>query len=119
MTSLNLPGFSITLLLLPREPLTTPASTSSSRLSLDTALLLDLFDAPTEAPAWKWTYKGEPEMRVVKEGEVEKVGKRDEKAGEEVKGPKRESFLRSVCLSPALRTQCLFGAGTSRGGRQR
>ncbi|BGO99319.1 hypothetical protein NBRC10513v2_000424 [Rhodotorula toruloides] len=104
MTSLNLPGFSLTLLLLPRSPLTPPPSTSSS-LSLDTPLLLDLFDAPTQAPAWKWTFRGEPEMRVIKEGEVEKVGKREEKVGEEVKGPKpADPKLFLAALEAALKS---------------
>ncbi|GAA5995180.1 uncharacterized protein JCM10292_004583 [Rhodotorula paludigena] len=89
MTSLNLPGFSLTLLLLPREPVSLPAtSTASSALKFDSSLLVDLFDAPTDAPAWKWTYKGEPEMKVLAEGDESKVGKKQEKAGEEVKGPK-------------------------------
>lgn len=93
MTSLNLPGFSLTLLLLPREPVALPAtSTASSALKFDSSLLVDLFDAPTDAPAWKWTYKGEPEMKVLKEGDESKVGKKQEKAGEEVKGPKRECW---------------------------
>ncbi|KAJ8297036.1 Dihydroxyacetone kinase 2 [Rhodotorula toruloides] len=104
MTSLNLPGFSLTLLLLPRTSLTPPPSTSS-HFSLDTPLLLDLFDAPTQAPAWKWTFKGEPEMRVLKEGEVEKVGKREEKVGEEVKGPKpTDPKLFLAALESALKS---------------
>ncbi|KAA1470321.1 dihydroxyacetone kinase 1 [Dentipellis sp. KUC8613] len=45
MTSLNMPGFSITLLLLPKASSTGPP--------LD--LLLRLLDAPTSAPGWKWS----------------------------------------------------------------
>lgn len=44
-TSLNMPGFSLTLLLLP--------TASSSGPSAD--LLLKLLDAPTSAPGWKWS----------------------------------------------------------------
>ncbi|KAG7094049.1 hypothetical protein E1B28_007669 [Marasmius oreades] len=44
MTSLNMPGFSITLLLLPSE---------SSEPSFD--LVLSLLDDTTEAPGWKWS----------------------------------------------------------------
>ncbi|GAA6004485.1 hypothetical protein JCM10207_000748 [Rhodosporidiobolus poonsookiae] len=88
MTSLNLPGFSLTLLLLPREPIPLPTSSSSSNLTFDASLLVDLFDAPTDAPAWKWTFKGVPEMKVLSADEEGKVGKKEEKAGEEVKGPK-------------------------------
>ncbi|GAA5857116.1 hypothetical protein JCM8547_007968 [Rhodosporidiobolus lusitaniae] len=105
VSSLSLPGFSLTLLLLPREPLPVPPSASpSSSLKLDASLLLDLLDAPTEAPGWKWTFKGEPEMRVIREEET-KVGKREEKVGEEVKGPRPENpklFLSA--LESALRS---------------
>ncbi|GAA5894307.1 hypothetical protein JCM5296_005133 [Sporobolomyces johnsonii] len=86
MTSLNLPGFSITLVLLPREA-AAPTSFSSS-LSFDKDLIVECLDAPTEAPAWKWTYKGKPDMKVVSAEEDGKVKKREEKVGEEVKGPK-------------------------------
>ncbi|GAA6049543.1 hypothetical protein JCM3770_000839 [Rhodotorula araucariae] len=85
MTSLNLPGFSLTLLLLPREPISAPESSGSS-LSVTSDLIVDLFDAPTAAPAWKWTFKGEPEMRVL--ADDSKPVKREQKVGEEVKGPK-------------------------------
>ncbi|KAL0562584.1 hypothetical protein V5O48_019501, partial [Marasmius crinis-equi] len=44
MTSLNMPGFSITLLLLPSE---------SSEPSSD--LVLSLLDDKTDAPGWKWS----------------------------------------------------------------
>ncbi|ORX36613.1 putative dihydroxyacetone kinase 1 [Kockovaella imperatae] len=44
MTSLNMPGFSLTLMLLPgpNEPFTS-------------AQILELLDAPASAPGWKWT----------------------------------------------------------------
>lgn len=50
MTSLNMPGFSITLLLLP---------TTSSPGPISAELLLDLLDRPTSAPGWKWS-SGQP-----------------------------------------------------------
>jgi len=92
MTSLNLPGFSLTLLLLPREGIPSPASASSSAssLSVTSDLLVDLFDAPTDAPAWKWTFKGEPNMKVEKADEG-KARKKEDVVGDEVKGPKRAS----------------------------
>ncbi|BGP44681.1 hypothetical protein JCM10450v2_000495 [Rhodotorula kratochvilovae] len=103
MTSLNLPGFSLTLLLLPREPLPAPASSGSS-LAVTSELLVDLFDAPTEAPAWKWTFKGEPEMKVLKAEEDAKVAKREDKGGEEVTGPKpTDSKLFISALEEALK----------------
>ncbi|KIO16146.1 hypothetical protein M407DRAFT_247057, partial [Tulasnella calospora MUT 4182] len=51
MTSLNMPGFSLTLHLLPR-----PNSTEG----LSAAKLLELLDEPTEAPGWKWHARSEP-----------------------------------------------------------
>ncbi|GAA5827012.1 hypothetical protein JCM11251_002205 [Rhodosporidiobolus azoricus] len=105
MTSLNLPGFSLTLFLLPREPVALPVSACSSNLKVDASLLVDLFDAPTEAPAWKWTFKGQPEMKVAKGEDETKLKKREEKAGEEVKGPKPANpklFLNA--LSSALKS---------------
>ncbi|KAI6149802.1 Dak1 domain-containing protein [Pisolithus tinctorius] len=51
MTSLNMPGFSLTLLLLPRP-------NDKNAPSVD--LLLALLDDPTEAPGWRWSSKTEP-----------------------------------------------------------
>ncbi|KAG8922037.1 Dihydroxyacetone kinase 2, partial [Tulasnella sp. 417] len=51
MTSLNMPGFSLTLHLLPR-----PNSTDG----LSASKLLELLDEPTEAPGWKWHARSEP-----------------------------------------------------------
>ncbi|KAH7914593.1 Dak1 domain-containing protein [Hygrophoropsis aurantiaca] len=50
MTSLNMPGFSITLLLLPDG--TDPNGPSEE-------LILSLLDAESNAPAWKWSSKSE------------------------------------------------------------
>ncbi|GAA5972207.1 hypothetical protein JCM11641_002358 [Rhodosporidiobolus odoratus] len=106
MTSLNLPGFSLTLLLLPRESLPLPESAStSSKLTFDASLLVDLFDAPTEAPAWRWSFKGLPDMRVIKADEVTKVAMEEEKAGEEFKGPRpTDSKLFRSALESALKS---------------
>ena len=49
MTSLNMPGFSLTLLLLPG-----PGESYSSKQ------ILELVDAPASAPGWKWTSGKEP-----------------------------------------------------------
>ncbi|GAA5983615.1 hypothetical protein JCM10908_000353 [Rhodotorula pacifica] len=51
MTSLNLPGFSITTLLLPRE---------SNRSKYSSDQLLRLWDAPASAPGWRFTSVSEP-----------------------------------------------------------
>jgi len=51
MTSLNMPGFSLTLLLLP---------TSSSDSAPPSDVILRLLDASTSAPGWKWTSGAAP-----------------------------------------------------------
>lgn len=80
MASLSLPGFSITVLLLPRE---SKAPTSyETKLSFDKDFLLELFDAPTDAPGWRWAAKQAPESHVVEE--KERTSKADAEA---VKGP--------------------------------
>ena len=88
MTSLNLPGFSLTLLLLPREPV--EKSGFESSINFNKELILECLDEPTEAPGWRWMHKGKPEMRVEKD-EDGKKGKKNPELGEsDVKGPKRE-----------------------------
>lgn len=49
MTSLNMPGFSLTLLLLPQGG--EPYSSQN---------ILELLDAPASAPGWGWTSGKEP-----------------------------------------------------------
>ncbi|KAH7890741.1 Dak1 domain-containing protein [Phlebopus sp. FC_14] len=51
MTSLNMPGFSLTLLLL-------PSAETSNNSSAE--FLLSLLDHPTSAPGWKWSPKSPP-----------------------------------------------------------
>lgn len=109
MTSLNLPGFSLTLLLLPREPVPLPpsAAASSSSFAVTSDLLVELFDAPTEAPAWKWSFKGEPEM-LVEEGEKEGKKRKEGSVGEKesrVKGPRpSDPKLFLAALESALKS---------------
>ncbi|KAN0088501.1 Dak1 domain containing protein [Tylopilus felleus] len=55
MTSLNMPGFSVTLLLLP--------STGSNN-AISTDLILSLLDDPTNTPGWKWSAMTEPQTIV-------------------------------------------------------
>ncbi|KAF8141640.1 dihydroxyacetone kinase [Boletus edulis] len=55
MTSLNMPGFSLTLLLL-------PGTESDDVISTD--LILSLLDDPTNAPGWRWSSKTEPKTVV-------------------------------------------------------
>ena len=50
MTSLNMPGFSLTLLLLP----------SGSNEPYSPKQILELLDAPANAPGWSWTSGAEP-----------------------------------------------------------
>ncbi|GJE91162.1 dihydroxyacetone kinase [Phanerochaete sordida] len=56
MTSLNMPGFSLTLLLLPD---------SSDRNAPDTAKLLSLLDEPAAVPGWKWTVGAAPSDNII------------------------------------------------------
>jgi dihydroxyacetone kinase len=51
MTSLNMPGFSITLLLLPD---------ASNTTAIPVDLILSLIDDPTNTSGWKWSSKMEP-----------------------------------------------------------
>lgn len=109
MTSLNLPGFSLTLLLLPREPVPLPPSSTSSSFAVSSDLLVELFDAPTEAPAWKWSFKGEPEM-LVEEAEEEGKKRKETSAGEKesrVKGPRREFRPLTIAFNLSFRRQKL------------
>lgn len=94
MSSLNLPGFSISLVLLPREPVETGTS-FSSRITFDQELVIEMLDAPASAPGWRYHYKGKPEARIQVENKKHKVVK---KAESELKGPKREFSLSGVCL---------------------
>ncbi|KZT18331.1 dihydroxyacetone kinase [Neolentinus lepideus HHB14362 ss-1] len=55
MSSLNMPGFSFTLLLLPR------ASESSA---VSTSLILSLLDEPASAPGWRWSSNTTPPSMV-------------------------------------------------------
>lgn len=51
MTSLNMPGFSLSLLLLPRQ---------DDKEGYTSDQILQLLDAPANAPGWKWYSKAEP-----------------------------------------------------------
>ncbi|KAF9221345.1 dihydroxyacetone kinase [Gyrodon lividus] len=53
MTSLNMPGFSITLLLLPNV---------NDTHAIPADAILSLLDDPTNAPGWKWSPKIEPSV---------------------------------------------------------
>ena len=56
-TSLNMPGFSLTLLLLPPSPPpTVPTITDPPPVEI----ILSLLDVSTDAPGWKWTSLAPP-----------------------------------------------------------
>ncbi|KAM0793154.1 hypothetical protein ACM66B_000629 [Microbotryomycetes sp. NB124-2] len=82
MSSLNLPGASISLVLLPREAV---ATTFETKLKFDKDLILELFDAPTEAPGWRWSAKTKPELS--KDAGNEQGKLRQKESEEKVKGP--------------------------------
>ncbi|KZV94602.1 dihydroxyacetone kinase [Exidia glandulosa HHB12029] len=53
MTSLNMPGFSLTILLLPRDGEDAPASAKE---------IVELLDEPADAPGWSWMPRAPPNM---------------------------------------------------------
>jgi len=57
MTSLNMPGFSLTLLLLPSSP--SPTVLTTVDLPPE-EVILSLLDVSTDAPGWKWTSHAPP-----------------------------------------------------------
>ncbi|GAA5950894.1 hypothetical protein JCM3765_004622 [Sporobolomyces pararoseus] len=106
MTSLNLPGFSLTLLLLPREAQIPEQSKFETDIKFNKELVLECLDEKTDAPGWKWMYKGKPEMKILEE-EDEKEKKQKESLSEEneVKGPKpTDSKLFISALEAALKS---------------
>ncbi|GAA5832570.1 hypothetical protein JCM5353_002194 [Sporobolomyces roseus] len=103
MTSLNLPGFSLTLLLLPREPV--EKSGFESSITFNKELILECLDEPTEAPGWRWMYKGKPEMRVEEKDDAKKSKKTPELGESDVKGPKpTDSKLFISAIESALKS---------------
>lgn len=66
MSSLDMSGFSISLVLLPpandEVVIDIPGETS---LSISANLLLDLFDAPADCPGWKPGFAGDPSFCVL------------------------------------------------------
>ncbi|KAL8286260.1 hypothetical protein RQP46_004748 [Phenoliferia psychrophenolica] len=98
VSSLSLPGFSISLVLLPREAVPTPIA-FTSKLSFDKELILYTLDAPTEAPGWRWHYKGRPESHLEDKDEKVKAATSDVIKGPAPTDPKL--FL--SCLELALK----------------
>lgn len=95
MTSLNLPGFSITLVLLPPAPV--KPTTFESKFVFNSDLILECLDGPAEAIGWGYHYKGRPTHFDYAEEEMEKKGSKAGKK-EEVPGPARESCLHSLAI---------------------
>lgn len=58
MTSLNLPGVSFTVLLLPRAQ----TELGQTAAPLDSDRIISLLDEPTRAPGWRWHAKSDPRM---------------------------------------------------------
>ncbi|GAA5991175.1 hypothetical protein JCM5350_001937, partial [Sporobolomyces pararoseus] len=108
MTSLNLPGFSLSLLLLPREPQIPEQSKFETEIKFNKELVLECLDDETDAPGWKWMYKGKPEMRSLDDEDEEKEKKRKKEIlseENEVKGPKpTDSKLFISALEAALKS---------------
>ena len=87
MTSLNMPGFSLSLVLLPTEK-----QKEHERITIDADMLLELLDAPTSVPGWRNVSKSEPNADVF---QLEaKDEKRKPAADADVEaGPKRASAV--------------------------
>ncbi|KII87471.1 hypothetical protein PLICRDRAFT_177215 [Plicaturopsis crispa FD-325 SS-3] len=85
MTSLNMPGFSITLLLLP--PVSSPSKPSPS-------LILSLLDEPTSTPGWKWSSPSVPAEFNAKP--LQATGPAKTKEGEELGAPDPEAFTAAI-----------------------
>jgi len=90
MTSLNMPGFSITLLLLP----------SRNDTSAPTAdLILSLLDEDTNAPGWKWSSKTPP-LKAVQATATKSV------AAEQIKRPSKLTFPDPKEFTSAIERAC-------------
>ncbi|KAG0145906.1 hypothetical protein CROQUDRAFT_658166 [Cronartium quercuum f. sp. fusiforme G11] len=95
MTSLNMPGFSVSLVLLPSKNSSVTIETpKDGQFTFNSDLILDLLDAPTSCLGWTNYYKGEPNVEVlldtkvtpIKESQVEsklESGEDDKDAGVE------------------------------------
>lgn len=85
MTSLNMPGFSLSLVRLPNEKI----SKDGQEISSD--LILELLDAPAPVPGWKNFSSAEPNINIL----AEKSSPDDNNAGDTAssagsgKGPAR------------------------------
>ncbi|KAN0126086.1 dihydroxyacetone kinase [Lactarius tabidus] len=85
MTSLNMPGFSLTLLLLP---------SSSSDSAPPSDLILRLLDASTSAPGWKWTSGAAPSAPSAPPSDLPSERAADQ--GQRVRAQDVNEFERSV-----------------------
>jgi len=81
-TSLNMPGFSITLLLLPEE-----------RQQSD--LILSLLDEPTETPGWKWSSRFPP-AGAQSPSEISSTISATDKSRAPLKAPDPSAFILAV-----------------------
>lgn len=88
MTSLNMPGFSLTLLLLPSS------SSSSSDFAPPSDVILRLLDASTSAPGWKWTSGAAPSAPSVPPAVLPSERAADQ--GQRVRAQDVHGFARSV-----------------------
>ncbi|KAG8950773.1 Dihydroxyacetone kinase 2 [Tulasnella sp. 424] len=87
MTSLNMPGFSLTLLLLPR-----PNSNDGS----SGAKLLELLDEPTEAPGWKWHSRSELAFADEASASKESETKLNTESSESLRAEDPKAFVEAI-----------------------
>lgn len=115
MTSLNMPGFSLSLVLLPSE------KAKKGDLSISSDLLVELLDADTTAPGWKAASKASPNVGVVeaKKKEEKKEGaKASPAAAESEKGPQCSFDRRSTHWPEVDAPFCRGGLCTRLAGDQ-
>lgn len=68
MTSLNMPGFSVSLVLLPQKKSNVTIDLlSEGTFTITSDLILDMLDAPTDCLGWANCYKGEPNIEILRE----------------------------------------------------
>ncbi|KAM0755741.1 dihydroxyacetone kinase Dak1 [Meredithblackwellia eburnea MCA 4105] len=102
VSSLSLPGFSITLVLLPTEAVQPTSFTSDHDFDKD--LLLHLLDAPTEAPGWRWHAKVKPEAQFEDEDSHKLKSKAGKSTESTVQGPTLpDSKLFVECIEAAIK----------------
>ena len=84
MTSLNMPGFSLSLIKLPTE------STSLGKQKFNAEGILELLDAPAQSSGWKWAASKAPNTAIFTE-DADAPVKQQSDTAKDNQGPSRKS----------------------------